>query len=365
MKNKMVRGLVVAGMVSMMLTACGSKETLGTADTEVTKTTDEQEENTVPESAMETVEENVTKVDVETENETTTATQVEVLADVSREEKIDIIIDEIKKRTAVEAYELKIIEDTNPDIFDSKFGGLPYWDMSMEYPVDANQEKMMLLAQINFSKANLQDERLPQEGILQFFISTNDGMYGVDYENPDEQTNFRVIYHETIDESVTYEQIVAMDLPNAGEPQSVETPLTKEMEIEFCKTTSYMEPFIYGFEEVFQDILMDRFGEDIGEQKSYEYVTDDEYAYIYDEISNAGNRVLSYPFFTQYDPRDSMDEDKAEYYDTVLLQIDSYWNEKNEELILWGDMGVANFFINSEALQNKDFSQVMYSWDCM
>ena len=155
MKNKMIRGLVVAGMVSMMLTACGSKETLGTADTEVTKTTDEQEENTVPESAMETVEENVIKVDVETENETTTATQVEVLADVSREEKIDIIIDEIKKRTAVEAYELKIIEDTNPDIFDSKFGGLPYWDMSMEYPVDANQEKMMLLAQINFSKANL------------------------------------------------------------------------------------------------------------------------------------------------------------------------------------------------------------------
>lgn len=176
MKNKMIRGLVVAGMVSMMLTACGSKETLGTADTEVTKTTDEQEENTVPESAMETVEENVTKVDVETENETTTATQVEVLADVSREEKIDIIID---------------------------------------------------------------------------------------------------------------------------------------------------------------------------------------------EISNAGNRVLSYPFFTQYDPRDSMDEDKAEYYDTVLLQIDSYWNENNEELILWGDMGVANFFINSEALKNKDFSQVMYSWDCM
>ena len=31
MKNKMIRGQVVAGMESMMLTACGSKETLGTA----------------------------------------------------------------------------------------------------------------------------------------------------------------------------------------------------------------------------------------------------------------------------------------------------------------------------------------------
>ena len=105
MKNKMVKGLVVAGMVSMMLTACGSKETLGTADTEVTKTMDAQEENAVADSEMETVEENTIKVDGETENETTVATQVEVSADISREEKIDIIIDEIKKRTAVEAYE--------------------------------------------------------------------------------------------------------------------------------------------------------------------------------------------------------------------------------------------------------------------
>ena len=240
MKNKVISGLMITGIMCLMLSACGSKETLETADTEATKTIDTQEENTEAESVMDIAEENVTKEEEETE--TTDTTQVEAFADVSREEKIDIIIDEIKKRTAVESYEIKIVEDTNPDIFDSKFGGLPYWDMAMEYPVDKEQKKMMLLAQINFSEANLQDERLPEEGMLQFFISASDGMYGVDFENPDEQTNFRVIYHETIDESVTYEQIAEMDLPNAGEPQNVETPLTKEMEIEFCKTTSYMEP---------------------------------------------------------------------------------------------------------------------------
>lgn len=38
-----------------------------------------------------------------------------------------------------------------------------------------------------------------------------------------------------------------------------------------------------------------------------------------------------------------MDTEKAEYYDTVLIQIDSYWNVDNEEYILWGDNGVANF----------------------
>ena len=66
-------------------------------------------------------------------------------------EKVKRIVAEIKKKTAMKAYKLSIEKDSKPDIFDSKFGGLPYWDMSMEYPVDANQEKMMLLAQINFS----------------------------------------------------------------------------------------------------------------------------------------------------------------------------------------------------------------------
>jgi len=31
---------------------------------------------------------------------------------------------------------------------------------------------------------------------------------------------------------------------------------------------------------------------------------------------------------------------------------------------MWGDAGVANFFINSADLINKDFSRVMYNWDC-
>ena len=32
--------------------------------------------------------------------------------------------------------------------------------------------------------------------------------------------------------------------------------------------------------------------------------------------------------------------------------------------IMWGDAGVANFFIDREALKNRDFSHVMYNWDC-
>jgi uncharacterized protein YwqG len=32
--------------------------------------------------------------------------------------------------------------------------------------------------------------------------------------------------------------------------------------------------------------------------------------------------------------------------------------------IICGDVGVANFFIRPGDLAKKDFSQVMYNWDC-
>ena len=48
----------------------------------------------------------------------------------------------------------------------------------------------------------------------------------------------------------------------------------------------------------------------------------------------------------------------------MLLQIDSDEDDDRSFEIIWGDCGVANFFINSEALLKKDFSKVIYNWDC-
>lgn len=39
-------------------------------------------------------------------------------------------------------------------------------------------------------------------------------------------------------------------------------------------------------------------------------------------------------------------------------------NEKKDWLICIGDVGVLNFFINSEDLKNKNFEDVLYTWDC-
>ena len=69
--------------------------------------------------------------------------------------------------------------------------------------------------------------------------------------------------------------------------------------------------------------------------------------------------MLGYPSFTQEDPRT---EDSP--FDTLLLQIDSMRGEENNYSILWGDCGVANFFIAQSDLENLDFSRVLYNWDC-
>ena len=50
---------------------------------------------------------------------------------------------------------------------------------------------------------------------------------------------------------------------------------------------------------------------------------------------------------------------KYHQHDILLLQIDT-----DDSLnIMWGDSGVANFFIKKEDLLNLDFSNVIYNWD--
>ena len=79
---------------------------------------------------------------------------------------------------------------------------------------------------------------------------------------------------------------------------------------------------------------------------------------IYEAIKNEtwGHKLLGYPAFTQSDPREY--HKKYGKYDTLLLQIDT------DDGIMWGDSGVANFFINKDDLKNMNFSSVLYNWDC-
>ena len=70
----------------------------------------------------------------------------------------------------------------------------------------------------------------------------------------------------------------------------------------------------------------------------------------------------AHPYFTQEDPR-NRDEGLADY-NALLFQLDSSFDEDGKEIVMIGDMGVMNFFIWQDDLQRRDFSDVLYSWDC-
>ncbi len=275
-------------------------------------------------------------------------------------EKVKKIIAKIRETTAMAAYSLTLIKDSTPDIFDSKFGGVPYWDLTKDYPLDSNQKKMMLLAQINFSKAALEDERLPKQGMLQFFLASEDYVYGLDSDEADSQKNFRVIYHETINPSYTKEQVLALDIPITTSADTEYTPVFKEAALEISKKTAFLGPDDYRFDKVFCQTVKELFGENVPNQNIFCYLSEEDSQYLYEELYNSGHWILGYPLFTQSDPRDNREDD---YYDTLLFQMDSEMIG-NEYYVLWGDVGVANFFINEEALKNKDFNKIMYNWDC-
>ncbi len=276
-------------------------------------------------------------------------------------EKMKRVVAAIKQKTAMPAYKVNILEDENATIFSSKFGGTPYWDLSKSYPVSVMGRKMMLLAQFNFSEVSPEDERLPKQGMLQFFIDSDDDLYGMDLDEPAAQKKFRIVYHEVIDETVTREQILALVIPVATDETMEYTPVFREVKVEICKTETYMGPGVYTFADLFCETVKEQTGEDISEDEMFEYIEENGSEYLYDELDNSGHWILGYPYFTQEDPRGYRED--APYYDTLLFQMDSEMRQR-VDYVLWGDCGVANFFMNEAALKEKKFDKVMYNWDC-
>lgn len=219
---------------------------------------------------------------------------------------------------------------------------------------------MILLAQINLNE--LESDELPQTGMLRFFIA-NDEMYGCDFDEPDKQNGFRVIYHETIDKNITREDVLEFGIPSNEdmEEDSYGSPVDGEFAVDIKKTKISISTEDYQFSKLFSKIAKELNFSVEDEYDMYDILDED----LYEELSekNSGHWLFGYPYFTQGDPREF--GEKLQYYDTLLFQMDSEWVEEASDYeILWGDVGVANFFINKEDLKKKDFSRVMYTWDC-
>ncbi|WP_430535312.1 YwqG family protein [Listeria rocourtiae] len=226
----------------------------------------------------------------------------------------------------------------------SKAGGRGYLPKTMAYPKNKNGNPLTLLAQINFSEMP-HLEGFPEAGLLAFYIDYLDDLTGLDFDDQTKQNGFRVLYFEKFDDpSYSLEEQDALF-------DSVDAELFPVVDGEFCLQGVLAKQIVlkesYDFEKAYGASfyeLLDKWTDE----------DEDKIDRLY-ELDSSSSQLGGYPFFTQEDPR--LGEEK-EYHDTLLFQLDS------DDKIMWGDMGVGNFFINLEDLKRKDFSNVLYNWDC-
>ena len=248
---------------------------------------------------------------------------------------------------------LKLMPSRRPTgVFDCKFGGVPYLPPGFEYPHTADdtdrKTPLKLLCQLNFAKLP-QLPGFPTGGILQFYIAytADDDVFGADFDNPTRQDRWRVVYHRELiaDESVLQSP------PELTDEDGV-FPFEGEFALEAEEGSMPISPNDYGWEDFMENVFEPSA---IGWQLKGKYTEDEIDTALEERVHEPGHRIGGYPFFTQSDPRHY---EKYCGYSVLLLQIDT------DTDIMWGDAGVANFFITPEALRRGDFTDVLYNWDC-
>lgn len=245
---------------------------------------------------------------------------------------------------------MQLTANDNLSVWQSKVGGVPYLPLDATYPVDSNGKPLALLAQLNFAEIpNLPD--FPNQGILQFYIAADD-LYGMNFDDQQQQSGFKVLYFDQVLEDASQ---LKQDFAEVQLGEDDYLPFTGQYAIEFNLTSQPISlgdfafaPKILGVEDIYDF-------EDQFEGGDFE----DDFIEPYDEVASAsGHRLGGYPYFTQTDPRQY--NEKVQDY-VLLFQLDT---DDAENEIMWGDSGVGNFFIHPEDLKKRDFSKVLYNWDC-
>lgn len=225
----------------------------------------------------------------------------------------------------------------------SKFGHYPCMPLDFDYPLDSRGKPMYPLAQINFKEVPGLGG-YPSTGYLQFYISADSDVYGIDFDDLQSQKDFRVLYFEERDverykaDFSFLEDIMANNVCPVPNPYGLS--FSAKDEYVGIGDVRYEENPAFNLSTI---------------SKKYPAIEDRLDDLAHETFPVNGHKIGGYAYFTQYDPR--IGNDKFKDY-ILLLQIDS------EDDIMWGDVGVANFFIHPDDLAKRDFSKVMYTWDC-
>jgi uncharacterized protein YwqG len=239
-------------------------------------------------------------------------------------------------------------ENGTAERWQSKLGGKPWLPEGSSGPA-ADGKALTFLAQINFAEMPPLDG-FPTRGIVQFFI-LGDDFYGANFDGDfgedalSVQRHFRVIYWpDVINETAQAPfKIIAND------------SLPFDPEIEYAMLFEADEAPMSSGDAGIKSLLGTDLFRIIGEYAKANGMDDGEVGEeVFKCLEGMGHKVGGYPGFTQTDPR----SDNTEY--VLLFQLDT----DDDIGMMWGDVGIANFFIPRDNLRNGDFSRVMYNWDC-
>lgn len=241
--------------------------------------------------------------------------------------------------------EIQFVPQRDLTLWQSKIGGSPYLPKTVDYPKGENGTELQFLAQINFAEVpHLPD--FPEAGMLQFYMAADDDLYGANFEDYSKSENFRVLYFPEIEADETQLVTDFSFLPDNDDY----SPLSGAAALQFTKK---FEPMSWG-DYQFNDRLGHLFETD---ELRWEYA---------EKVGRSeGHRIGGYPGFTQTDPREY--DEAYRTFDCLLFQLDSeeVGTQKDCRVdLMWGDTGIANFFIKSDALKRRDFSEILFNWDC-
>jgi uncharacterized protein YwqG len=230
----------------------------------------------------------------------------------------------------------------------SKLGGSAYWPKQQKPPVDVDDQPLHLLAQIRLEQLP-ESLGFPRTGLLQFFIQSTD-FYGaniddgMDMESLSKQRYFKVVHWPEL--SAEYDVLPARE----GEMLPFRTH--KGFGMKFNPRMETLSIADFRSDQLFEKLTYSQAMEAYSAQNAVDpellwNMLDDR------DVIGVQHKLGGYPFFTQSDPRTD-----ASY--ELLFQLDT----DDAVDMMWGDVGVANFFIRPEDLKSGDFSKVAYNWDC-
>lgn len=221
-------------------------------------------------------------------------------------------------------------------IFETKVGGFPYLPKDMMFPKDKNGVDMRLLVQIKCDDLEYL-EGFPGTGMLQIFTSKSFN-FGSNPENPFDNSNFKIIYHQEIDKTIRLDDLYKKTLLNELE----DYPIRMECPLYFTRTIDTISIFDFNYLKEFKSIL--------GTYNNYKDFTLEEIKPLISNTESKFNKVGGNPNFINEDIR------KDEYkLDTLLFQL-----QNDNNIVNIGKNCLIKFYINSDDLRNLNFDKVFY-----